>query len=122
MTGLSRVVVLSSQSIFAEGIVAGLRQKLDERSLVIVAARQADPIQRILDARPSSVILDATDDVIAEHCPLEGLLNALPSLTVIRLDPQSDRIQVVMSEQHSGGQLSDLIDVIRGIASREGGA
>lgn len=119
---MSRVAVLSSQSIFAEGIVAGLKQKLNEQSLFIVDARQDDPLQRVLDTHPTSVILDATDDIIAEHCPLDGLLNALPSLTVIRLDPQQDRIQVVMSKEHCGGQLSDLIKVIHEIAGREGGA
>lgn len=119
---MPRVAVLSSQSIFAEGVVASLRQQLGEQSLFIVDARQADPLQQVLAMRPNGVILDATDALIAEQCPLDGLLDALPSLTVIRLDPQKDRFQVVMSEQHCGGQLSDLIDVIRRIASREGGA
>lgn len=112
---MPRVAVLSSQSIFAEGVVANLRQHLGEQSLFIVDARQADPLQSLLEMRPTGVILDATDELIAEHCPLERLLDALPTLTVIRLNPQQDRIQVVMSEQHCGGQLSDLIDVIRRI-------
>ena len=119
---MPRVAVLSSQSIFVEGVVASLRQSLGEQSLTIVDARQSDSLQRVLAARPNSVILDATDSVIAEQCPLEGLLDAMPALTVIRLDPHHDRIQVVKSEQHRGGQLSDLIDVISLITKREGGA
>ena len=118
---MPRVAILSSQSIFAEGIAASLRQRLDERSLLIVDAREANSLQRVLAARPSSIILDATDAIVAECCPLERLLAALPSLTIIRLDPQLDRIQVVTSQQHRAGQMSDLLDVISGTATREGG-
>lgn len=116
-----RVAILSSQSIFAEGVAASLRQRLDDQSLLIVDARQANPLQQVLAARPRSVVLDATDAVIAQYCPLDRLLDALPSLTVIRIDPQHDRIQVVTSTQHRADQMSDLLDVITGAVQREGG-
>lgn len=119
---MPRVAILSSQSIFAEGVVAHLRQQLDEQSLLVVDARQANPLQRVLAAQPNSIILDATDAIVAKDCPLEQLLDALPSLTIIRLNPQQDRMQVVTSHQHRADQMSDLMNVISGTVKWEGGA
>jgi hypothetical protein len=118
---MSHVAILSSQSIFAEGVVASLRQQFDDQTLLIVDARQANSLQRVLVAHPSSVILDASDALVAECCPLDRLFDALPSLTVIRLDPKQDWMQVVTSHPHHASHMSDLLKIISRTAKREGG-
>ena len=108
-----RVVILSSRSLFVEGVASRLKQHLPEENVQVVDARQSDALEQVVAAQPTSVILDATDADVTKNCPLSKLLNALPLLKVIRLDPQQNKIQVVISEQRSVDQVSDLIEVIQ---------
>lgn len=107
-----RVIILSSRSLFVEGVATRLRQHLAEQDVVTVDARQADVLKSVVAAQPSVVILDATDVEAAQACSVGDLLKALPSLKIIRLDPQQKQIQVVVSEQRVVHEVRDLIDVI----------
>ncbi|MBI4771438.1 MAG: response regulator transcription factor [Chloroflexi bacterium] len=108
---MSRVVILSSRSLFVEGIASRLKQQM-ALELLTVDSRQDDALAQVIAARPTAVILDATDPDVTRHCPLSKLLSAMPSLKVIRLDPQQEQVQVVSSEQRPVGEVRDLIEVI----------
>jgi anti-anti-sigma regulatory factor len=95
-----------------EGVATRLRQHLAEQDVVTVDARQADVLKSVVAAQPSVVILDATDVEAAQACSVGDLLKALPSLKIVRLDPQQKQIQVVVSEQRVVDEVRDLIDVI----------
>lgn len=112
----AHVVILSTRSLFVEGVAKRLKQHLPEEHMQVVDARQMDALAQVVAARPTSVILDATDAEAVRNCPLSKMLNALPWLKVIRLDPQKDEIQVVVSEQRVVEQVSDLIEVIESSA------
>ncbi len=108
----SRVVILSSHSLFVEGVASRLRQHLAAQDVQTVDARHTEALQLVIAAQPSVIILDATDAEVTRNCPLEDLLQVLPALKVIRLDPQTNRVQVVTSEQRFVGEVRDLIDMI----------
>ncbi len=109
----TRVVILSGQSLFAEGVASRLRQHLDKLELVTIDSRKSDALQQVLDARPSTVILDAADVVdLTQDCPLADLLRELPSFKIIRLDSQQQEIRIVTSEQRLAGEVKDLIELI----------
>lgn len=107
-----RVVILSSRSLFGEGVATRLRQHLAESDVQTVDARQPDVLSRVIAVQPTVVILDATDVEAAQACSVGDLLKALPSLKLIRLDPQQKQVQVVTSEQRVVDEVRDLIDVI----------
>lgn len=107
-----RVVILSSHSLFVEGIASRLRQHLAAQDIQTVDARHTEALRLVIAVQPSVIILDATDAEATRHCSLEELLQALPALKVVRLDPQAKQVQVVTSEQHVVGEVRDLIDVI----------
>jgi hypothetical protein len=65
-----------------------------------------------ITSQPSVVILDAHDPDVDRQYPLATMLEALPSLKVIRLDSQQEHIQVVTSEQRRAASVDDLLDVI----------
>lgn len=113
---LTRVVILSSHSLFAEGVASRLRQHGRHVDLQHVDVRQPDALMSVIDAHPSVVILDATDPNVDRQCPLGVMFQSLPSLRIIRLDPQQDRVQVVTSEQRLAGEVRDLVDLIEGNA------
>ena len=108
----ARVVILSGRSLFAEGVASRLRQHSDQIELHNVDYRQADALAQVIALQPSTVILDATDPDVDTQCPLGSVLEALPSLKVLRLGPQQNQVQVVTSEQRQATEVSDLISLI----------
>ena len=108
----TRVVILSGQSLFAQGIASRLEQYLESAELEIVSPRQSDVLAKIAAARPSVVILDASDAEVAQLCSLNQLLLAFSKLKVICLGPQQKHIHVVTSEQHAAGSVRELAQVL----------
>jgi hypothetical protein len=110
-------VILSSGSVFVEGIASRLRQQLKSNTVCTVDSRQADALEQVVAAQPAIIIAEATDTYMEQVCPLNSLLAALPQLTVIRLDLQQEQMQVVTSEQRPSGGMSGLIQTIRSARS-----
>jgi DNA-binding NarL/FixJ family response regulator len=108
----TRVVILSGQSLFAEGIASRLRQCLESVELEIVDPRRPDATAQISAAEASIVILDVTDPGVTQFCSLSELLLSLPRIKIICLDPQQEQIQVVTSEQHPAVEVRDLTEAI----------
>jgi len=112
---------VSSQSIFTEGVIASLRQRLGSEAVLVVDVHEADPLKQLQALGPASIVIDASDVIVAGQCPLDGLLDALPGVTVVRLDPHKDEIQVVVSERRPACQLNRLVEVLSGVVQRQGG-
>lgn len=106
------VVILSSRSLFVEGVASRLRQQAPAVLTQTVDAAAPDALAQVVAHAPQAVILDATDENVAHYCPLNALFNALPTIKVVRLDPQQKMVQVVTSQQHQAEQVSDLLQVL----------
>ncbi|HLF27628.1 MAG TPA: hypothetical protein VJG32_14935 [Anaerolineae bacterium] len=108
----ARVVILSGGSLFAQGVASRLQQHTDHIDLHRVDCQEPGALEQIIAVQPAVVILDATDPRIDQACPLTKLLQALPSLKVIRLDSQQDHVQIVTSQQRQAAEVRDLIQLI----------
>ena len=108
----ARVVILSGHSLFTQGIASRLRQHSERLEIQIIDPHHADVSEQVVAAQPSAVIIDASDPDAEMYCSIGELLVALPSLKIIRLDPQQPQVQVVTSEQRTAGEVRDLIDLI----------
>ncbi len=95
-----------------EGVASRLRQDEARLEVVTMDAHEPHVLAQVIAARPAAVILDATDPHIAQSCTLSTLLQALPSLKVIRLDPQRKQVQIVTSEQRPADEVRDLLEII----------
>lgn len=109
-----RVAVLSNRSLFARGTAARLRQLPEHFEIIEMDPMDPEVLDKIADLEPTAVIVDAEDDELAQRVPLSQLLSSLPRLTIIRLDPKSDQIQVVTSEQRRAGTMEDLVQALGG--------
>ena len=58
------------------------------------------------------MILDTADPEVIELCPLNEILIAVPTVKILRLDPQREQVQVVTSEEKVVGQVQELVDMI----------
>jgi DNA-binding NarL/FixJ family response regulator len=109
---VDRVVILSSQSLYTEGVLSRLKEYQDELDLQVVDAKAEEALTQIVKLDPSAVIIDTTDKVAATGCPLGELLDRLPSLRIIRLNPGQQGFQLVTSETREAKEVHDLIAVI----------
>lgn len=107
------VVILSGQSLFAEGIASRLQQCLELIKLEVLVPGQFDIMSQVIAAQPSVVILDDTDPGIEQYCSLDKLLRLLPKLKIILLDLQQEQVQVVNSDQCLVTRVHDLAQVIQ---------
>lgn len=114
---MSQVVILSSQSILTEGVAARLKHQWANDAVAVVDACRETALAEILAAHPAIVVLDATDVEVRRCCGLSTLFDALPDLTLLRLKPELDEVQVVSAERRELGQVHDLVDVIQTILS-----
>jgi hypothetical protein len=106
------IVVLSTQTLFAEGLVAKLRQNAEKYQLRSLDAQLPDVMAQLAAYQPSLVLLDATDVSVCDRHLLDDLLTALPALTIVRLDPQQGQLQVVTSQQRTITRMADMVAVI----------
>ncbi len=65
-----------------------------------------------MSTKPAYVILDATDHGVERSCSMSTLLSTLTALTVLRLDPEHDHMQVLTSKQQAVRQVRDLVELL----------
>ena len=114
------VVILSGHTLFAEGVATRLGKQTDRVKVHVVDSSQESALEQVASVQPAAVILDATDPDATRNCPLNLLFQALPAVRAIRLDPESNQIQVVTSEQRQAADIAELIDVIQPPDAMEG--
>jgi hypothetical protein len=106
-------VILSSRSLFAEGMATRLSQFLSPDELATVDAHAPNALDLVIAAQPAAVLLDAGDEFVNQLAPLSGLLTALPTLRIIQVDPRGHQVQVITSACHSVDQAHDLIAILK---------
>ena len=110
---LSRVVVLSSHSLYTEGVLSRLKAHSNALKLHVVDADQMDALDQVIVIQPTAVIVDASDKDVNAHCPLGRLLRDLPDVRIIRLDPVNKGFQLVTSEQHEAEEVQELLAILK---------
>lgn len=109
----TKVVILSAKSLFIEGIVTRLKQFPQQINLsVLNPLETADYLDKIIQMKPSAIILDAFLNTNQQKDPLPLLLKALPSLRVICLDIHKKYIQVVDSSTCSVERIQELLEIL----------
>ncbi len=108
----TRVVILTGHTLFAEGLISRLREHNDRLDLQIVEPEDGDCLAKVVALRPYAVILDASERLTASGCTIGALLQRLPTVKIICLDPKERAIQIVTSEQRQAGKALELLEMI----------
>jgi len=109
MIVLLRIVILSRGSIFADGIARRLAEREDVAMVRLVDVRRDDVLEQVCELRPSLVILDATDAVACQRLSVACILNAVPGVTLIQVDPRSDQIVIFKSIEKQAARVHDIV-------------
>jgi hypothetical protein len=72
----------------------------------------ASILAKIVALRPYAIILDSSEALAASGCTIGALLQRLPTVKIICLDPKEREIQIVTSEQRQAGKALELLEMI----------
>ena len=109
----TKVVILSAQSLFIEGIISRLKKYPQRVDLTIIdPVVHTNYVEQIIKLHPSTLILDSLKDDQKNMHPLSLLLKDLPSLRVIYLDIMKNTIQVVNSSTLAVERVGELLEII----------
>jgi len=106
------IVILSSHSLFTDGVASRLREYPQRIDVRFVDPQQPDYIEQINAIQPAAIVIDAANGENPQCCPLCNLLVSFSNLTIFYLEAQQNDIQIVTSVRHSLNEIRDLIDII----------
>jgi hypothetical protein len=106
------VVILSGRSLFAEGVASSLRRRTDSLQITVIDPREPQVLEQIADVAPAIVIIDSRDATLMKNCWVTSLLSSIPAPRIIRLDPRSEQIQIVIGEYRKATHIDELIELI----------
>jgi len=106
------IVILSSHSLFADGVASRLREYPQRIDVRFVDPQQPDYIEQINAIQPAAIVIDAANGESPQCCPLCNLLVSFSNLTIFYLEAQQNDIQIVTSVRHSLNEIRDLIDIV----------
>jgi DNA-binding NarL/FixJ family response regulator len=114
-----RVIVFSSRSIFAEGVVSRLRQHPNSGEIHFIDAKYESYVEKVFKLQPSIVIIDLAEDEGSESCLLCDLLGAFPAIKIVRLKVNDKVVQVIASSSYSFDKVHKLLDLINSDEGKE---
>jgi hypothetical protein len=85
---------------------------MDSLQISVIDPRDEHALEKIAELAPGTVILDMSDPSVEESCPVTVLLDLIPDLRIIRLDPRDETIQIVSGEHRRATNITELIEVI----------
>lgn len=109
-----RVVILSSHSLFAEGVASRLRENPQRLEVHFVDPQQPDYIEQIHTIQPAAILIAAADPISSPCSSLCKLLMSFFNVTIICLQAQNKEIQIIKSVQHDLNELKDLVAIVEG--------
>ncbi|MEN8172569.1 MAG: hypothetical protein ABFS03_06765 [Chloroflexota bacterium] len=114
-----KIVVLSKQSLLADGIASLLSAQPHLFTVDTLDATQVKNIGDELSAEtPDIIIVDASDESLLVEVPISSLLELLPMTKIIQFNSCNDKIQVFTSEHRRLGESSSLITILQEAVSR----
>ena len=108
----SSVIVFSSRTIYTEGIANRLREHKFKSEIQFINMEDDDFILKVVQANPSIIIIDSTENDNPQCCLLCEILEVLPAINIIRLKIQNKDVQVIRSSPFELGNVQDMIDLI----------
>jgi len=109
----SRIAILTTHSLFADGLVSSLQSHSELLELKVFDRMQPDILQDIAAFKPSVLILEEFEKEQAGEFSLKQILALLPSLLVIYLHLGRPDIQVIHSESCSACGIDKVLEIIR---------
>jgi hypothetical protein len=118
---MSKIAVLMSQSLLAQGIVSRLRRSVPPLEVDEVDSLLPEIYERLAAIQPTTLIVEAEALEDSPYCTMDGLFKQFPNLTVIEVGLESPRIQLIQSGQLDSSGFGDLLQILARVDSNSSG-
>lgn len=106
-----KTFILTGRSLLTDGIVSKLAQSTHAIEIEVIDMCQPDPLKTIVDGTPAVLVVDQDDPEYCEKLK-DRLLEALPIVRIIFLNPESPKFRVIQSIERKMTNLDDLLSEI----------
>ena len=107
-----RVVILSTHSLFTEGVASRLREYPQHVDVRFVDPQQQDYIEQLRSIQPAAIVINALDSNNSPSCLLCDLLMSFFTVMIILIGSHQEDIQIITSTLHPLNQVRELIEII----------
>jgi DNA-binding NarL/FixJ family response regulator len=110
---MKKILVLSSSSLLAQGVISRLSSFSSLIDLDVLDLAAEDLFQRIIHVKPDIVIYESSDLEAPGCCLLSRIINFLPDCVVLKLQMSSSNVQVIQSARFSVATAGDLLELFQ---------
>jgi DNA-binding NarL/FixJ family response regulator len=107
-----RVLIVASHSLLADGVANRLRLCPEQVEICRLSPGDEDLPERVTETGPSAISIDQRDPAIGTSLSLSTILDSLPGVQVLLLDPQDAQVQVVSSRTQGPIEMEDRFELI----------
>ena len=110
---MNKVVVLTGQSLLAQGIILNLRKFSDSLTVESLEVNRPDLVETLALLQPEIIIMEASNN--GQGCSLNRLFEVLPNLIVVEVNLKTSSMQLIRSGLYDASGFVGFMNVLEGV-------
>jgi hypothetical protein len=119
---MKKVVVLTGNSLLAQGMVSRLREYSRLLELLEVDLATPHSLRQVSEFQPEIIIFDESAFTDSLQPLLVNLLNTVPDATLVELRMEDPNVQVIQSVRFTASSAEELVQLFKFSSSIPGSA
>ena len=110
---MKKVVVLTGNSLLAQGMVSRLRQYSRLLELLEVDLTTPNSLRQVSDFQPEIIIFDENDFTDSRQPLFVNLLNTIPDAILVELRMENPNVQMIQSVRYTASSADELVQLFK---------
>jgi hypothetical protein len=119
---MKKIVVLTGNSLLAQGMVSRLREYSRLLELLEVDLTAPNSLRKVSEFQPEIIIFDESAFTDSLQPLLVNLLNTVPDAILVELRMENPNVQVIQSQRFTASSADELVQLFRSSDSIPGSA
>jgi hypothetical protein len=119
---MKKIVVLTGNSLMAQGMVSRLREYSRLIELLEVDLTAPNSLRKVSEFQPEIIIFDESAFTDSLQPLLVNLLNTIPDATLVELRMENPNVQVIQSVRFTASSADELVQLFKSSDSIPGSA
>jgi hypothetical protein len=117
---MKKVVVLTGNSLLAQGMVSRLRQYSRLLELLEVDLATPNSLRQVSEFQPEIIIFDESDFTDSRQTLFVNLLNTIPDAILVELRMENPNVQMIQSVRYTASSADELVQLFKSSESTPG--
>jgi hypothetical protein len=114
---MKKVIVLTGNSLLAQGLASRLRTYSHAFEVRLVDLTSSDSLQQVSAFQPEIIIFDEGDFKGTRHPSLVDFLNSLPEVILLELRLDNSNVQLIRSVRFNASTTDELVQIFKNIGT-----